>query len=132
MRTTMAAMLSGGALLLSAGGAAAENWFPFFVIPNGVVLLDHDSVVRRQGKVSARLESTFPSPQRINRNGQVFSYVKTIDLVDIDCKAAVYTNISRDLYSSDGAMALSINESNNPMRIAPKSAQAALVTAYCG
>ncbi|MDB5458985.1 MAG: hypothetical protein JWO72_726 [Caulobacteraceae bacterium] len=125
-------MLSGGAVLLSAGAAAAENWFPFFVIPNGVVYLDHDSVVRRSGHVSARLESTFPAPQRISRNGQVFAYVKTIDLVDIDCKAEVYKNVSRDLYTGDGAMALSINESDNPLRIPPKSAQAALITAYCG
>jgi hypothetical protein len=130
-RKTTTVLAVAAAALAAAGGADAESWLPFFVIPSGVILIDHDSIVRRPGQVSARLESTFPRPQRISRNGRVFDYIKTIDQVEVDCKAEVYKNVSRDLYSSDGQEAVSINEADNPMVIQPHTAQAALVTAYC-
>lgn len=125
------ALAVAAAAMAAAGGASAESWLPFFVIPSGVIMIDHDSIDRRTGHVSARLESTFPRPQRISRNGRVFDYVKTIDRVDVDCKAEVYKNVSRDLYSSDGQQAMSINEADNPVVILPHTPQAALVTAYC-
>ena len=117
--------------LAAAGAARAENWLPFFVVPSGVVMIDRDSIIKRAGHVSARLESTFPQPQRISRNGRILSYTKTIDQVDVDCGAEVYKNISRDLYSGDGLQAVSINEADNPMIVPPNSVQAALVKAYC-
>jgi hypothetical protein len=126
-----AALVIGAATLAAAGGAAAENWMPFFVIRAGTVLIDHDSVSRRLGHVSARLESTFPQPQKIRHDGRVFSYVKTIDSVDVDCHAQVYINITRNLYSDDGLMQLSLNEQDNPIMVLPDTAQAALITAFC-
>jgi len=126
-----AALVIGAAALAAAGGASAENWIPFFVIPAGTVLLDHDSVSRRPGHVSARLESTFPQPQQIRRNGLVFTYVKAIDSVDVDCSARVYMNITRNLYTDSGLMQLSLNEQDNPILVLPGTAQAALITAFC-
>jgi hypothetical protein len=126
-----AALAIGAAALAAAGGAAAENWIPFYVIPAGAVLLDHDSVSRRLGHVSARLESTFPHSQQIRNSGKVFTYVKAIDSVDVDCHARVYINVTRNLYSSDGLMQLSLNEQDNPIMVVPNSAQAALITAFC-
>lgn len=130
-RKTTTALAVAATALTAAGSASAESWFPFFVVPSGVVMIDRDSIVRRMGHVSARLESTFPQPQRISRSGRIFSYTKTIDQVDIDCGAEVYKNVSRDLYSSDGVQAVSINDADNPIVVRPKSVQAALVTAYC-
>ena len=126
-----AAMVIGAAALAAAGGASAESWIPFFVVPAGTVLLDHDSVSRRPGHVSARLESTFPQPQQIRRNGQIFTYVKAIDSVDVDCSARVYMNITRNLYTDSGLMQLSLNEQDNPILVLPGTAQAALITAFC-
>jgi hypothetical protein len=126
-----AALLIGAVALAAAGGAWAENWIPFFVIPAGTVLIDHDSVSRRLGHVSARLESTFPQAQQIRHDGRVFTYIKAIDSVDLDCHARVYINITRDLFSGDGLMQLSLNEQDNPIRVLENSPQAALIKAFC-
>jgi hypothetical protein len=130
-RKTTTAIAAAAAILAPAGSASAENWAPFFVIPSGVVMIDRDSIERTGGHVSVRLESTSPGPQRISRNGRIFDYLKTIDRVDIDCKAEVYKNISRDLFSGDGLEALSINEADNPLMVRPNSVQAAVVKAFC-
>ena len=126
-----AAFVIGAAALAAAGGAWAENWVPFFVIPAGTVLIDRDSVSRRPGHLSARLESTFPQPQQIRNGGKVFTYIKAIDSVDVDCSARVYMNVTRNLYSGDGLMQLSLNEQDNPIMVLPGTAQAALITAFC-
>jgi hypothetical protein len=131
IKAMTAALVIGAAALAAAGGASAENWISFFVIPAGTVLLDHDSVSRRLGHVSARLESTFPQPQQIRNHGKIFTYVKAIDSVDVDCSARVYMNITRNLYGGDGLMALSLNEQDNPVMVLPGTAQAALITAFC-
>ena len=128
-KNILAAMIGGG-LMLTATAATAENWQPFFIIPNGVIMLDRDSVTRTRGHVSARLESTYPQPQRINRNGRIYTYEKAVDRVDIDCAAQVYKNVSRDLYG-DGVQALSLNEADNPMVVTPNTPQAAVSTAFC-
>jgi hypothetical protein len=130
-KAMMAAFVIGAAALTAAGGAAAENWVPFYVIPAGTVLMDRDSVSRRPGHVAARLESTFPKPQQIRHDGRVFTYIKTIDSVDVDCHARVYFNITRDLFTDSGLMQLSLNEQDDPIRVLPDSAQAALIKAFC-
>jgi hypothetical protein len=94
-------------------------------------LIDHDSVSHRLGHISARLESNFPQPQQIRNNGKVFIYTKTIDSVDVDCKARVYMKVTRNLYSSDGLMQLSLNEQDNAIMVLPNTAPAALITAFC-
>ena len=127
----LVSMICAGAALAAGGDARAEDWRPFFVVPGGVIMLDHDSVSLGGGRVTARLESTFPKPQGLSRNGRIYAYVKTIDRVEVDCAAAVYRNISRDLYGKDGLEALSINEADNPQMVAKGSAQAAMITAYC-
>ncbi len=127
----MIAGLATAAALAAAGSACAENWQTFFVIPAGNVLLDRDSLQKTSGHVLARLESTFPQPQGLSRNGAIFSYVKTIDRVDVDCRARIYINISRDLYSDDGQRALSLNEQNSPIPITEGTVQMALLKAFC-
>lgn len=125
------ALAAGACVLGVAGAACAENWVAFYIIPAGVVFLDQDSVTRRPGFVSARLESTFPEPQNLKRNGQIFTYVKTIDRVELDCKARVYRNVTRDLYTDTGLMQLSLHDEDDLVPVVTKSAQGALVKAFC-
>ena len=113
------------------GPALAERWTPFFAIPGGAIYLDKDSVQRRSGQVSARLESTFPQPQALDRGGRMIIFVKMVESVSIDCKANVYKNVSRDLYDGNGARQISINEQDDPVLINPGTPQAALVKAFC-
>jgi hypothetical protein len=131
LNKTLAAVLTAGAALTAAGGAVAENWYPFYIVPSGVAYVDKDSLVFRPGHVSARIQSTFPQPQQVMRDGQVFTYTKSNDLVDIDCEAHVYRFLSRDLYNDSGLEQLSINESDDVLMIADKTPQAVLAKAYC-
>ena len=131
MNKTLAAILAAGAALAVAGGAIAENWYAFYVVPSGVAYVDKDSLVFRPGHVTARIQSTFPEPQRVMRFGQMFTYTKSKDMVDIDCLAQVYRFLSRDLYSDAGLEQLSINDSDNVLMIADRTPQAVLAKAYC-
>ena len=119
------------AALAAPSAALAENWFPFFIVPAGVVYLDRDSIIRRQGHVVARTEATYPSPQQIKRFGRTYVYVKAVNLLDLDCSRLVFMYEGRDLFTADGVMTVSINEADNPIPITPKSAESALVAAYC-
>ena len=131
MNKTLAAVLAAGATLAAAGGAVAENWYAFYVVPSGVAYVDKDSLVFRPGHVSARIQSTFPTPQRLVRSGQVFTYNKSRDMVDVDCEAQVYRFVSRDLFSDAGLEQLSINDADNPVMIQDNTPQAALAKAFC-
>ncbi len=131
MNKTLAALMTAGAALAGAGHAAAENWYAFYMVPAGVAYVDKDSLVFRPGHVSARIQSTFPGPQRLLKYGQVFTYTKSKDMVDIDCGAQVYRFLSRDLYSEAGAEQLSVNEADDVYMILDKTPQSALAKAYC-
>jgi hypothetical protein len=124
-------MAAGLAALMGPGAALAENWYAFYIVPSGVTLVDKDSVVLRPGHVSARIESTFPQPQQLQRGGQMLIYSKSKDLMDIDCEARVYRFVARDLYTDDGLMQASINEADNPILIREGTPPAALAKAYC-
>jgi hypothetical protein len=119
------------AALAAPSAALAENWFPFFMIPAGVVYLDKDSVVRRNGHVIARTEATYPEPQQLKRAGRTYAYVKAINLIDLDCSRLVYMYEGRDLYSSLGVLIVSINEGDNPIPVVAKTVESALSAAYC-
>jgi hypothetical protein len=95
------------------------------------IFLDRDSLQKTPGHVLVRLESTFPGPQALNRGGVIFNYVKTIDRVDVDCRARVYTNVSRDLYGDDGLRQISLNEQDSPIVVVEGTVQAALIKAFC-
>jgi hypothetical protein len=131
LNKTLAAVLAAGAALATAGGAVAENWYAFYIVPSGLTYVDKDSLVFRPGHVTARIQSNFPGPQRLLKYGQVFTYTKSKDMVDIDCEAQVFRYLSRDLYSDAGLEQLSINEADDVLRIANHTPQAALAKAYC-
>ena len=131
MSKTLAAVAAAGAALATAGGAVAENWYAFYIVPSGIAYVDKDSLVFRPGHVTARIQSTFPGPQRVLRFGQVFTYTKSKDMVDIDCQAQVYRFLSRDLYNDSGLEQLSINDADDVLRIMEKTPQAVLAKAYC-
>ena len=117
--------------LAAPSAALAENWFPFFIIPAGVVYLDRDSIIRRFGHVIARTEATYPNPQQIKRGGRTYVYIKAVNLIDLDCSRLVYMYESRDLYDGNGVMAVSINAADEPIPVTPKTAESALVTGFC-
>jgi hypothetical protein len=126
----VAAVLTLVLALMAPSAALAENWVNFLILPEGVIYVDHDSIDRREGHVSARLESTFPTQQRINSGGRIFTYLRVVDRVDVDCKARVYRNVSRDLYSDVGVEVLSLYE-DNPQPVTEQSPQEAMIKAYC-
>jgi len=130
-KAKIAALAAGLAVLTGPGAALAENWYAFYIVPSGVSYVDKDSVVLRPGHVSARVESTFPEPQQLQRNGKIVVYTKSKDLMDIDCAARVYRFVSRDLYTEEGVMQASVNEANNPILIREDTPPAVLAKAYC-
>lgn len=127
----LAAMMAAGAALAIAGGAFAENWYAFYIVPSGVAYVDKDSLVFRPGHVTARIQSSYPGPQRLLKNGQVFTYAKSKDLLDIDCAASVYRFLFRDLLNAAGVEQISVNETDDIHRIEDDTPQAALAKAYC-
>jgi len=128
---TKIAAIAFAVAIAAAGAARAESWVVFLVAPQGVIYIDHDSISKRAGHVSARLESTFPKPQALKRDGRIILYIKTIDQVDVDCAARVYRNISRDLYTDTGLMQLSLNQQADPLQVTDNSPQDGLIKAYC-
>ena len=127
MKTRAAAL----AIAALAGPAFAENWYPYFMVPSGVAYVDKDSIIFRDGHVTARTESTFPKPQSLQRDGKIFVFTKAKDLVDIDCVANVYRYVGRDLYNDSGIQQLSINASDDPMRIGDNTPEDVLAKALC-
>ena len=112
-------------------GAEAENWYNFYMVRQGVAFVDMDSIIRRPGHVSARIQSTFPEPQHLQKNGQILTYTKSIDMIDIDCKARVYRFLNRDLMNDAGQTQTSVNEADNPMLVQNNTPQAVLAKAFC-
>ena len=47
MSKTLAAVAAAGAALATAGGAVAENWYAFYIVPSGIAYVDKDSLVFR-------------------------------------------------------------------------------------
>ncbi len=122
-KTPLGALLAAGATLGLTTAAQAENWYAFYMVPMGVAYVDKDSIIYRPGHVSAKVQSTFPEPQHLARNGQVLTYSKSVDTIDIDCKALVYRNVARDLYTDAGQQQASVSEADDPRIIIARSPQ---------
>lgn len=120
-----------GAALMLATAARAENWYNFYMAPQGVSFVDMDSIIRRPGHVSARVQSTFPEPQRLAKNGQIIIYTKSVDMIDVDCKARVYRFLNRDLMNEAGQQLTSVNDADNPILIQDRTLQDVLAKAFC-
>lgn len=131
MAKAIIAVLAAGAALGLATAAQAENWYAFYMAPQGVAYVDKDSIIYRPGHVSAKIQSTFPDPQHLLKAGQVITYNKTVDTLDIDCKAKVYRFLGRDLYDDAGKAQTSVDQSGDPVRIQDKSPQGVLAKAFC-
>lgn len=120
-----------GAALALGGAAQAENWYNFYMVPQGVAYVDMDSIIRRPGHVTAKVQSTFPDPQRLAKDGQIITYVKSVDTVDIDCKAGVYRFLNRELMDSASKPLTTVNEADNPVLIRDHTPQDVLAKAFC-
>jgi len=129
-RAIMASAAAVAALGL-ATAARAENWYNFYMVPQGVAFVDMDSIIRRPGQISAKIQSTFPEPQHLQKNGQILTYTKSIDTIQIDCKARVYRFMSRDLMDNAGKEQTSISDPDNVMLIRDKTPQDILAKAFC-
>jgi hypothetical protein len=123
---------AGAALGLAfATGAQAENWYNFYMVPAGVAFVDKDSLIYRPGHISARVQSTFPGPQRLQKNGQILTYTKSVDTIDIDCKARVYRFLNRNLFNDAGQAQTSISDPDNVMLIQDGTPQDVLAKGFC-
>jgi hypothetical protein len=127
----MAGLVAGGVALAAATSGQAENWFAFYIVPSGVAYVDKDSIILRPGHVSAKVQSTFPAPQRLQKEGRTIVYTKAIDDIDIDCKARVYRFLYRDLYDDSGRQQTTISDPDNVMLIQDRTPQDRLAIAYC-
>ena len=125
------AVLAACATLGLAAAAQAEDWYAFYMVPQGVAFVDKDSLIYRPGHISARIQSTFPEPQHLLRFGQVITYKKSIDVIDIDCKAQVYRFLGRDLFDDQGQEQMAINDADDPKRIGDHTPQQVLAKAFC-
>ena len=125
-------MLAGGCAALGLATAAqAENWYAYYMMPLGVAYVDKDSIIHRPGHLSAKIQSVFPEPQRLARNGEVFVYTKSIDLIDIDCKVLVYRYLARNLLNDSGQEQTSISDPDNVQMIVDRSPQDVLAKGFC-
>lgn len=125
-------MWTAGALALCLAGAAhAENWFAFYMIPQGVAYVDKDSIIFRPGHVSARVQSTYPRPQQLQKGGQIITFSKSVDTLDIDCKADVYRFVSRTVFNDAGQEQVTVSEEGDVFPILERSQQDVLEKAYC-
>ncbi len=123
-------VLAVGAALV-ATGARAENWFAFYVVPAGVAYVDTDSIIRRPGHISAKIQSTFPEPQRLQKGGKVLVYTKSVDDIEIDCKARVYRFLYRDLFDDTGRQQTTVSNPDEVMMVQDRTPQDRLAAAYC-
>jgi hypothetical protein len=114
-----------------ATGVRAENWYNFYMVPQGVAFVDMDSIIRRPGHITARVQSTFPEPQRLAKDGQVITYTKSVDMIDVDCRARVYRYLNRDLMNDAGQQLTSVNDADNPILIRDHTAEDVLAKAFC-
>lgn len=125
------ALLAACAGLCVATAAQAENWYAYYMVPQGVSYVDKDSIIRRPGHVSAKVQSTFPRPQRLEKNGRFYIYTKTVDTIDIDCSALVYRYLERALFNEAGQQQTSVNEADNPQMIVDRTPQDVLAKGFC-
>jgi hypothetical protein len=120
-----------GASLALTTAARAETWYNFYMVPQGVAFVDMDSIIRRPGHITARVQSTFPQPQRLAKNGQIIVYTKSVDMMDVDCRARVYRYLNRDLMNDAGQQLTSVNDADNPILIQDHTPQDVLAKAFC-
>ena len=131
LNRTLAVMLLAGAAWACATAALAEDWYAFYMVPSGVAYVDKDSVIHRPGHVSAKVQSSFPEPQRLQKDGRVLTYDKAVDTIDIDCRARVYRFLTRDLYNAAGQKQTSISEADDARLIQARTPEDVLAKAYC-
>jgi hypothetical protein len=124
-------LAAAGAALGLATAAQAENWYNFYMVPQGTAFVDMDSIIRRPGHVSAKVQSTFPETQHLQKAGQILTYTKSLDLIDIDCKASVYRFLQRTLMNAAGEYQTTISDPDNPSLIQDHTPQAVLAKAFC-
>jgi hypothetical protein len=124
-------LAAAGAVLGLATAAQAENWYNFYMVPQGVAFVDMDSIIRRPGHITARIQSTFPEPQHLAKGGQIITYTKSLDMIDIDCRAGVYRFLQRNLMNDAGQEETSVNEAENPVLIQARTPQDVLAKAFC-
>jgi hypothetical protein len=131
LRWTITAISAAGLTLAGVSAAHAENWYAFYMTPQGAAYVDKDSVIFRPGHVSARVQSTFPQPVGVDKGDHMLVYTHVLDTIDIDCKAGVYRFVARDLYNDAGDPHMTISQPDNPALIQDRSIQDVLAKAYC-
>lgn len=131
MAKAIRVLAAAGATLGLANAAQAENWYNFYMKPQGVAFVDMDSIIRRPGHVSAKVQSSFPEPQRLAKGGRILVYSKSVDTIDVDCKARVYRFLNRDLLNDGGEAVISLSDADDPRLIEDHTPQDVLAKAFC-
>ena len=124
-------IIAAGVLSCAATGVQAEDWYAFYMKPQGVAYVDKDSIIRRPGQVSAKVQSSFPQPERLVKAGQVFIYSKAIEMIDVDCKARVYRYLERDLMNDAGQEQTTVSDPDHVLPIVDGTPQDVLAKAFC-
>jgi len=129
-----AARAVGGAL--AAGFAAAaigsaaqavEAWTPFFMIKQGVVYVDRNSVQQTGGKVSLATELWYETPPDLR--GMMLNYVRS--RVDVTCADRTFVIAEQRFFGMDGQLLGENRTPSAPASAARGTFESALMTAYC-
>ena len=125
IRRALAAGLIAAAV--GSGAQAAEAWTPFFMIKQGVVYVDRNSVRQDSGKVMLATELWYETPPDLR--GMMLNYVRS--RLDLNCADHTFIIAEQRFFGMDGQV-LGENLSASPPASAPKGTfESALMTAYC-
>ena len=122
------AVLAGAAALATGSSAqAVQAWTPFFMIKQGVIYIDRNSVEHDGDKVSMTTELWYETPADLR--GQKLNYVRS--RLNVNCVDRTFVVTDQRFYGMDGQM-VGENTSPSPPKTAPGGTfESALMTAYC-
>ena len=122
--------LAGGlavAAVVGSSAQAVDNWTPFFMIKQGVVYIDRNSVEHSEDKVSLASELWFETPE--NLRGQLVNYIRS--KINLNCTAHTYVVTEQTFVGMDGQI-IGRNLTPTAPTVPPSGTfESALMSAYC-
>lgn len=130
MKLRLAAVAIAAVGLLCAAGVvrAAESWTPFFMIKEGVVYVDRNSVEHDQGYVRLATELWFESPPDLR--GMLLNYVRS--RLRLSCLDRTFVIVDQRYFGMDGQLLMANLNPSEAKVPKPGAFESALITTYCG
>lgn len=118
-----------GLCALAAGSSAlaVQAWTPFFMIKQGVIYVDRNSVEHDGGKVSVTTELWYETPP--DMRGQKLNYVRS--RLTANCADRTFVITDQRFYGMDGQMIGENATPSAPLPAVKGTFESAVMTAYC-